>query len=439
MDDIETLVSPDGSLVNRRLWYDPDLYALEQERIFGRCWLFLGHESQVERPGDFFTTTIGEAPVIVTRGQGGALHVHLNTCRHRGLRVCRADSGNARSFACPYHGWTYGADGRLLGMPDQKTAYPDFDKSQWGLVPVARVETYHGLIFGNLDPNATSLRESLGDMAFYLDAQLDRREAGTEVVGGIQRWRIKTNWKMPAENQIGDVYHGEWSHQSMIRLQGMAGINQDPDGVVTGAPDIRKYGVNVACGNGHGCTTRLYPANAHPDQRLPGEGPEIRPPEVTEYFRSAQPEADARLGALKSRIKGATLTVFPTFGILGSVFTLRVAHPRGPAETEFWSYVIVDRDMPQAVKDYVRSYYTLSFGAAGTFEADDGENWQQVSEGARIHAARDHPFHFGLAQGQEFEHPELPGHCGPVHSEHTQRAMYRHWRDLMMKPGGAGA
>ena len=86
MDDIESLVSPDGSLVSRRLWHDADLYRLEQERIFGRCWLFLGHESQVPKPGDFFTTTMGEAPVIVARGQGGALHVHLNTCRHRGLR-----------------------------------------------------------------------------------------------------------------------------------------------------------------------------------------------------------------------------------------------------------------------------------------------------------------------------------------------------------------
>ena len=95
--------------------------------------------------------------------------------------------------------------------------------------------------------------------------------------------------------------------------------------------------------------------------------------------------------------------------------------------------MLVDRDMPQAVKDFVRSSYTLSFGPAGTFEADDGENWEQVTEGARLRSLRDHPFHFGLAMGREYEHSELPGQCGPVHSEHTQRAMYRHWRDLMMK------
>jgi hypothetical protein len=86
------------------------------------------------------------------------------------------------------------------------------------------------------------------------------------------------------------------------------------------------------------------------------------------------------------------------------------------------------------VKDFIRRSYQLSFGPAGTFEADDGENWEQVTEGAQIAAADAYPFHFGMALGREQEHPELPGSCGSVLSEHTQRAMYRHWRDLMMKP-----
>lgn len=434
LESIASLVATDGSLVSRRLWYDEEIYQLEQERVFGRCWLFLGHISQIPSRGDFFTTTLGEEPVIVVRGQGDDVLVHVNSCRHRGLRVCRADSGNAKSFVCPYHGWTYKTDGSLAGMPHAKTAYPDFDKTPFGLVPVPRVEVYKGLIFGNRDPNAPTLREYLGDMAFYLDAQLDRNEGGTEVVGGVQRWRIKTNWKMPAENQVGDVYHGDWSHQSVMRLQEMSGINQDPNGLITGNPDILKNGINVACGNGHGATTRFYAPDAHPDQRLPGEGPEIRPPAVNDYFRNAQPEADTRLGPVKSRIKGATLTVFPTFGILGSVFTLRVGHPRGPEETEFWSWVLVDKDMPDEVKDYVRGSYTMSFGPSGTLEADDGENWEQVTEGARLRSMDDHPFIFGMNLGKEYEHPEIPGQCGYVHSEHTQRAMYRHWRDLMLKP-----
>jgi len=433
MLDIESLVSEDGSLVSRKLWFDEEVYRLEQERVFGRCWLYLGHESQIPKPGDFFTTTLGEAPVIVARGRGGEIHGHLNTCRHRGLRVCRSDGGNARSFVCPYHGWTFDTDGRLLGMPEGKEAYPDLDKSQWGLVPIAKVESYKGLVFGNLDANAPSLRAYLGDMAFYLDAQIDRRAGGTEVLGGVHRWRVKTNWKMPAENQVGDVYHGNWSHQSIMRLQEMSGINADPDGVRSGYQDLLDHALNVACGNGHGATTRFYPERAHPDQRLPGEAPEIRPLEVNDYFRSVQPEADERLGPVKSRIKGATLTVFPTFSILGSVFTIRVAHPRGPQESEIWSWVLVDRDAPAAVKDFIRSYYTLTFGPSGTFEADDGENWEQVTEGARIAAAQEHPFHFGMALGREYTHADLPGRCGSILSEHTQRAMYRHWRDLMVK------
>ncbi|MCP4004276.1 MAG: aromatic ring-hydroxylating dioxygenase subunit alpha [bacterium] len=434
MVDIEKLVSPDGSLVSRRLWFDEEVYRLEQERVFGRCWLFLGHESQIRDPGEYFTTTIGEAPVIIVRGKDGKIHGHLNSCTHRGLRVCRSDSGKAANFVCPYHGWIFANDGRLVGMPEQREAYSDLDMSKWGLIPVARVESYKGLIFGNLDANAISLRDYLGDLAFYLDAQVDRREGGTELVGGVHRWRVKANWKMPAENMVGDVYHAAWSHQSIVRLQSMSPLNSDPDGVISGYGDIQQHGVNFACANGHGGTTRFYPVDAHPEQRMPGEAPEIRPPEVNEYFRRVQPEADERLGPVKSRIKGATLTVFPTLSILGSVFTIRVAHPRGPQESEIWSWVLVDRDAPQEVKDYIRGYYTFTFGPGGTFESDDGENWEQVTEGARIAAAADHPFHFGMSQGKEYAHAELPGQCGPILSEHTQRAMYRQWHDLMVKP-----
>jgi 3-phenylpropionate/trans-cinnamate dioxygenase alpha subunit len=104
--NMETLVGDRAAWVKREAFLDPDLYQLEQERVFRRAWLFLGHESQVRRPRDFFTAYMGEESVIVTRDSAGRLRAFLNTCRHRGMRVCRADKGSTAAFTCSYHAWT---------------------------------------------------------------------------------------------------------------------------------------------------------------------------------------------------------------------------------------------------------------------------------------------------------------------------------------------
>ena len=94
--DLSALTDNQYTWVNRRAFHDPEIYAAEQDRIFKRCWLFVGHESQIPRPGDFVTSYMGEEPVIVARGTDGGIHVTINSCRHRGMRVCRADRGNSR-------------------------------------------------------------------------------------------------------------------------------------------------------------------------------------------------------------------------------------------------------------------------------------------------------------------------------------------------------
>jgi 2-chlorobenzoate 1,2-dioxygenase len=112
---IKGLVEADR--VHRAVYTDPALFELEMERLFGRAWLCLGHESQVPAPGDFFTTRMARQPVIVTRDADGAIHVLLNRCAHRGARVCEAAAGHAPQLVCPYHGWTYAPDGTLSGVP----------------------------------------------------------------------------------------------------------------------------------------------------------------------------------------------------------------------------------------------------------------------------------------------------------------------------------
>ncbi len=121
--DVSSLVDGERGLISRRIFIEQDIYQQELEQIFARCWLFLCHESQIPKPGDFFSTYMGEDPVLVMRDSGGKINAFLNICRHRGNRLCRADSGNASSFSCAYHGWTYGNDGRLMAVPNERDAY----------------------------------------------------------------------------------------------------------------------------------------------------------------------------------------------------------------------------------------------------------------------------------------------------------------------------
>src|SRR5262249_54536176 len=142
---LERLVDAEHGLVSTRIFVDGDIYAKELDRIFARCWLFLCHESQIPHPGDFFSTYMGEDPVLAVRDDDGQVPWFLNGCRHRGNRLCRADVGNAATFTCAYHGWTYRNDGRLVGVPFIKEAYHGgLAREQWGLVPVAQLDSYKG-------------------------------------------------------------------------------------------------------------------------------------------------------------------------------------------------------------------------------------------------------------------------------------------------------
>ena len=133
-------VHAETGTVDRIIFSDQAIYEMELERIFARAWNFMCHESQIPNKGDYFLTFIGEESVIATRDKTGTLQVFINSCRHRGNAVCRAESGNARSFLCTYHGWTFGLDGKLIGVPGYKDLYhEDLKREEWGLISAGKV------------------------------------------------------------------------------------------------------------------------------------------------------------------------------------------------------------------------------------------------------------------------------------------------------------
>jgi len=417
--NVKGLVDFERGLINRRIFSDPEIYNQELERIFARCWLYLGHESQVAKPGDFFTTYMGEDPVLVCRGEDSKIRAFLNTCRHRGNRVCRLDQGNATHFTCSYHGWTYSNEGKLTGVPSYKEFwFEELDKKKWGLVPVAQVDTYKGLIFGNIDSNGVSLRVYLGDMTWYLDLLVDRREGGTEVLGGVHKWIVNANWKFAAENFIGDMSHAGVTHGSAFKA-GFGG---------SGQPDTRHVGgmsgFQINPGGGHGIGSRWISDIE--------QAPVVGPPAITAYAQETLPELEKRLGKVRARIMEPVHgTVFPTFSFLYGTHTIRIWHPKGPEKIEVWAWCIVDRDASPEVKDAIRLHYLRRFNPAGTWEQDDAENWIQATQAARGVACRRVPLNYQMGLHHEDVHPDLPGRVGPFQSDINQRFFYRHWAQLM--------
>jgi phenylpropionate dioxygenase-like ring-hydroxylating dioxygenase large terminal subunit len=213
--DPRDLVDTERGLISPQIYADPGLYQLELARLFASCWLFLGHESMVPRPGDFVQVYMAEDPILLTRQRDGSIAAFLDQCRHRSMRICRADLGNTKAFTCAYHGWTYDLGGNLVNVPRESDAYfNEIDKSAWGARRVTRVASYKGLLFGNWDPEAPSFEDYLGDFARYLDSWIDRFDQGTEVLAGVHKWIIDCNRKLPAEQFASDIYHADVTHAS---------------------------------------------------------------------------------------------------------------------------------------------------------------------------------------------------------------------------------
>src|SRR5262245_8822035 len=197
--------------VQRQAFLDPEVFAAERERIFDRSWLYLGHESELASAGDFRLRELGTRRVIFVRGKDRRVRALLNSCTHRGAEVCRERAGNANSFQCFYHGWTYGNDGRLIGVPGDEAYAPGFAREQLGLREAPRLEAHRGFWFVSFDPEIVSLPEYLAGATEYLDLIADQSEIGMEILGGTQSYAINANWKLLVENSY-DGYHAQIAH-----------------------------------------------------------------------------------------------------------------------------------------------------------------------------------------------------------------------------------
>jgi len=419
------IVDVDSGSVSREIFVNEDIYRQEQEQIFAQAWLFVGHESQVTKPGDYFVSSMGEESVILCRDRQGEVHIFLNSCTHRGMKVCRYDEGNSPVFSCPYHGWSFATDGKLVGVPYFKDAYNEkLDKSKWGLPEVPQMYNYKGSIWASWDKKAPPFLDYLGDMKMFLDLALDGRdgsEGGSEILGGVQKWTMPSNWKFAAENFAGDGYHNI-SHRSVD----MVGIGPSGRGRRDGNEISTATRLNISFPElGHAAVVDMQPKDTAQVATY------TNTLVVEEYFRGREAKRRESLGDRPNLI-GMVGTVFPNMSYLArQPRSIAMWHPRGPDLTEAWRWFLIDKNTPQEVKEVLRHYYIRYSGPGGMTEQDDMENWNYAHNASKGAIARRTPYNYEMGIGISRKDSGLPGVVTERISEENQRGFYRRWAAMM--------
>ena len=213
------------------------IFRAEMTRVFGAVWVYLGHESEIPNNDDFVQTWLGLRPIILVRDSAGKIRALYNRCTHRGSTVCRQQSGSAKAFQCPYHGWTFRNNGEIAGVPWPEGYADDFSNSKFNLAQVPRVDSYKGFIFGTLNMAAPSLMDYLGPVATPLAEWVDRHPGQKVALCNANRLKLHGNWKLVYDNSA-DGYHVVFSHRSLLAMEnrlaadgdkGMAFYKESPD------------------------------------------------------------------------------------------------------------------------------------------------------------------------------------------------------------------
>ena len=191
-------------------WYvDWRIADLELQTVFSKTWQVIGRIDQVDKPGQFVTATIGGEPLVAVRGNDGVLRAFYNVCRHHAAAVVTEPCGQASILHCPYHGWNYGLDGSLKGMPEFD-GVKGFERKDNGLVPV-KVDVWEQFVFVNMDPEAMPLQEFLGGLVKRVaPLRLTKLHYFTSKVYGIH-----CNWKVFVDNYLDGGYHVPHLHKGL--------------------------------------------------------------------------------------------------------------------------------------------------------------------------------------------------------------------------------
>lgn len=355
--------------VHRDVFASRDLFEMEQRHIFAKSWNFLALESQIAKPNDFITTYIGLVPVLVMRDGQGKIGAFLNACRHKGAMVCGAEQGNTKHHVCPYHGWAYGSDGGNIAIKDRASgAYlPGFDRDNHDLLPLARLESYKGLIFGSLSPEVPDLGTFLGDMRFFLDLAMDQGPQGMEFVPGRTAYTYNGNWKLQLDNGI-DAYHLTSTHISFMQIQGKRRGGE-------GNLEARQFDWQKRARQEGGMFTFPYGHSVIWFKQTEAQKRPIYP---------ALDEIRARVGARNAEwmLNLRNTTIFPNMQIADGVsLMLRTFRPLAVDKTEMRSYCLAPIGEAAELRAWRLRQFEDFFNPAGLATPDDTIVYEECQRG----------------------------------------------------------
>ncbi|MSQ71599.1 MAG: hypothetical protein EXR27_09970 [Betaproteobacteria bacterium] len=425
--DVNELLRLDQGLVHADVYASPEVFELEMEKIYHRGWVYVGHESEIPKPGDYVTRWIGTHSVIMNRDDKGKLHLFMNRCRHRAVTVCQQDQGNTSRFHCDYHGWTYKTSGELLGVPLQDGAYAaDFRIEDFPLVS-PRMEVYRGFIWGNLSPGI-SLLEHLGEAGKRsIDLFCDASPEGEIVLQqGYLRGVIYANWKF----QGGDGYHPPIAHQAnfMYYRGKRKGDNRNPV-AMSGA--MNDGFLSRDLGNGH-CALdfRSIVRDKLPDTAW-----------ARQYRESMHKVYGKERAEFLIRTGGNPHAVFMPNLHLVNTSDLRVIRPVAVDKFELYFFCAFLKGVPHELNEMRLRDVEDRTGPAGCINPDDVEMFERNQLGMRQAL---NPWKY-MARGivrermdEDLHTPEpyrrggtLVGHLS---DEVTQRAQLRWWAECLSQP-----
>ncbi len=377
---IRALVQDDQ--VHRDVYLDPELFEIEMEELFTKTWIYVGHESQVPRPGDFYTCDIGRQPVIMVRQENGSVRVLRNRCAHKGAKLVTDTHGNVgKFFRCPYHAWTYRTDGSLLAIP-LKNAYAETRLTECpaakGLAPAAAVATYRGFVFCRLSEHGPAFDEYFGDSLSSVDYMADRSPEGElEIVGGVLRYMHNCNWKMFVEN-LNDTMHPMVAHESAAGTAKRLWADRAADApkpmaieqlvpFASGYDFFDRMGVRVY-GNGHGYSGVNFSIHS-----AYARMPEYEAAMVAAY---GEGKANDILGTVRHNT-----VYYPTLTIKGAIQAIRVARPIAVDRTLIESWTFRLKGAPESLLQRTMMYSRLINSPMSVVGHDDLHCYRNIQEG----------------------------------------------------------
>jgi phenylpropionate dioxygenase-like ring-hydroxylating dioxygenase large terminal subunit len=370
--------------VHRDVYTDPELFELEMKHLFANTWVWVGHDSQCPKPGDYITTTIGTQPVIMVRHSDGQIRVLHNRCPHKGTKIAIDAAGNTgKFFRCPYHAWSFKTDGCLLAIPLRKgyegTGFETSEAAQ-GLKPVGAVQVYRGFVFARLAPQGMGFDAFFGGSLSSIDNMVDRSPEGRlEVAGPPLRYLHRCNCKMLVENQT-DTCHPMVAHESSAGTAVKIWEAMDkppgtkkPMAMEVIAPFMSPYEMFENMGlrvwpNGHGHTGVHH--SIHSDySAIPG---------YWEQMVAAHGEEKARAVLGENR---HNTVYFPNLMIKGPIQLLRLFKPVAADRTlvESWIFRLVGA--PDMLLERTAMYNRLINAPTSMVGHDDLEMYERAQEG----------------------------------------------------------